>query len=246
VRTHRDRREYERDQHGVRFSIRVRQHCRTWGVRWQVWAVADRNETTVPFDATHEALSSATAVRVKTALGAVPSNATYDELDAALADALCPAARWRLLQVTQCLIGHAENVRGTIDELGCDAIIRQALDRYALSPGAAEKRCLLQVLLTCLDHCIWQAQPAQPCAIHGRIQVYSGACFRDGAARHRGRKGQPFIPLAARQRRHLSRAIHPKRSRAIQSVLPALLYVSSTERRTSHAMLPFAVPGAQR
>jgi len=94
-------------------------------------AVADRNETTVPFNATHEALSSATAVRVKTALGAVPSNATYDELDAALADALCPVARWRLLQVTQCLIGHAENVRGTIDELGCDAIIRQALDRLS-------------------------------------------------------------------------------------------------------------------
>jgi len=94
-------------------------------------AVADRIETTVSTNATHEALSSATAVRVKTALGAVPSNATYDELDAALADALCPAARWRLLQVTQCLIGHAENVRETIDEFGCDAIIRQALDRLS-------------------------------------------------------------------------------------------------------------------
>mmetsp|Transcript_46401 Transcript_46401/g.121783 ORF Transcript_46401/g.121783 Transcript_46401/m.121783 type:complete len:337 (+) Transcript_46401:1176-2186(+) len=78
--------------------------------------------TTIPFRA-------AAAAAIEMALGTMPSNATYDDLDAWLASVLCPAARRRLLQTTQCLVGHAKHVQQAIDELGCDAMIRQALGR---------------------------------------------------------------------------------------------------------------------
>jgi len=94
--------------------------------------VTDRMNTTfsaVPASAAHETFGPVGVAAVETALRAVPSNATYDELDAMLVGVLCPAARRRLLETTQCLVGHAEHVRRTIDELGCDAIIAQALNR---------------------------------------------------------------------------------------------------------------------
>lgn len=63
------------------------------------------------------------------AANALPTNATYDELDAALAHGLCHAARRRVVQKTQCLVAHAERVRRMVLGLGCDTIIQQALDR---------------------------------------------------------------------------------------------------------------------
>jgi hypothetical protein len=62
------------------------------------------------------------------ALSALPANATYEALSVAV-EGMCPVAQRNVLQVTRCWVGHAERVRQTLLEIGCDELIRRALSQ---------------------------------------------------------------------------------------------------------------------
>jgi len=107
------------------------------------------------------------------AVNATSPNATVQELKGALTG-MCPRARLKVLQVTQCLVAHAERVHRTVNSVGCNELIRQALHRLS----GLSHVFFSDALTFSLDHVLAMAQRVNHGQQHNTGNVYANIGHR--------------------------------------------------------------------